>query len=110
MTVNHVGKVCTESPCSFCVTIVVDPSLISSRFFFFHFHVLCVCVSVILWLSWLGDRSLLSILMGFSSACQAKEQHEVVAEVDTVAAWTSNQIFQVFFFVSLPWLDGDCSR
>lgn len=40
-------------------------------------------------------RSLLSILMGFSSACQAKSQSMVVDEVDAVAAWTSNQIFKV---------------
>ena len=43
-----------------------------------------------------GDvRSLLSILMGFSSACQAKAQAKVVEDVDSIAAWTSNLIFQV---------------
>ena len=40
-------------------------------------------------------RSLLSILMGFSTACQSKEQSEVAEEVNSVAAWTSNLIFQV---------------
>lgn len=33
--------------------------------------------------------------MGFSSACQAKPQAKVMEEVDTIAAWTSNLIFQV---------------
>ena len=33
--------------------------------------------------------------MGFSSACQAKTQSRVVEDVDSVAAWTSNLIFQV---------------
>ena len=33
--------------------------------------------------------------MGFSSACQAKTQSKVVEDVDSVAAWTSNLIFQV---------------
>lgn len=48
-------------------------------------------------------RSLLSILMGFSSACQAKAQSKVVEDVDSVAAWTSNLIFQVFRLVSRVW-------
>lgn len=33
--------------------------------------------------------------MGFSSACQAKAQAKVVEDVDSIAAWTSNLIFQV---------------
>ncbi|CAM9272378.1 unnamed protein product [Discosporangium mesarthrocarpum] len=40
------------------------------------------------------SRSVLSILMGFSSACQAKPQRQVVDEVDSVAVWTSAEIFQ----------------
>ncbi|CBJ31781.1 conserved unknown protein [Ectocarpus siliculosus] len=43
---------------------------------------------------WRFLRSLLSILMGFSGACQAKSQAKVVEDVDSIAAWSSNLIFQ----------------
>lgn len=45
--------------------------------------------------------------MGFSSACQAKAQAKVVEDVDSIAAWTSNLIFQVGTYLSYPrWHDG----